>query len=638
MSNVSLTSAQISTATQTVSSIYPLAQTFVIDTPGGAFVTSLDLFFKQKDTIDSMPVTVRLRTIENGTPTSVIIPFSTVTVSAANIAVSAAAATPTRFTFEAPIFLRDTTEYCFEITANSGLYKLWCANIGGRDVINPSFLIDKQPYSGVMFKSQNASTWTPELTKDIKFTMYRANFLTSGSVVLNEATIPPVTLDANPLETYTTTLAVTGMDIIAGTTGGDAGYKVITVTLSNISPNTGNTGLAVNDSITISGATNAPNGTWLITSIPVGSGTDFVFRVPSTNTVAIPSPRVLITTGLGLVVKGSKTVRVYHPDHGHVAAAAEVVIAGIVAGTTVNGIPAASINGTHEVTSVEQDSYTIEIASASPLYLAATAAGRCGGNAVTATENRMFDVLYPNVQQLAFQTTNTNWSVRTTNGKSLAGDESPYSNLESYYNIPVNSSVYMPSPKVIRYDPSNPTTKSFYLKATMTSETTTLSPVIDLNRVSVVTINNRLDNPAATDISEHNVVLNYKPETTAHGSSALAKYITRRIDLSHAAFALRMFISINRPAGSSIDVYYKILATDNSDIDFDSLPWAAVSPNSSIPTSSNPNNYTEIEYNVTEEALNNNSGFTAFAVKIVFLSSNSSAAPSCRDFRAIAVT
>ena len=602
-------------------------------------MTSLDLFFKQKDTIDSMPVTVRLRTIENGTPTSVIIPFSTVTVSAENITVSAAAATPTRFTFEAPIFLLDTTEYCFEITTNSKLYKLWYADIGGRDVTQPSFLINKQPYSGVMFKSQNASTWTPELNKDIKFTMYRADFVTSGSVVLNEATIPPVTLDANPLETYTTTLAVTGMDIVAGT-GSEVTFKIITVTLSTAPGNTGNAGLAVNDSITISGATDTLvplNGTWLITSIPAGSGTDFVFRVPSTNTVAIPSPRASITTGLGLLVKGSKTVRVYHPDHGHVAADSEVVIAGIATDAIINGIPAASINGTHAVVAVEQDSYTFEIASTSPLYLAATAAGRCGGNAVTATENRMFDVLYPNVQQLAFQTTNTNWSVRTTNGKSLAGDESPYGIPGSYYNIPVNSSVYMPSPKVIRCDPSNPTTKSFYLKATMNSETTTVSPVIDLNRVSVVTINNRLDNPAGSVITGRNLVENYKEETVAHGSSALSKYITRRIDLSNPAAALRMFISINRPLSSSIGVYYKILATDNSDTNFDSLLWSAVSPTSAIPTSSNPNDYTEIEYNVTELALSNKL-FTAFAVKIVFFSSNSSAAPSCRDFRAIAVT
>ena len=588
-------------------------------------MTSLDLFFKQKDTIDSMPVTVRLRTIENGTPTSVIIPFSTVTVSAENITVSAAAVTPTRFTFEAPIFLLDTTEYCFEITTNSKLYKLWYADIGARDVTRPSFLINKQPYSGVMFKSQNASTWTPELNKDIKFTMYRADFVTSGSVVLNEATIPAITLDANPLETYTTKLEVISMTSLNNT---------ITATLAS------NTGLAVGDRITISGATGAQetqlNGSWLITNIPTGSTTQFKFLITNSIADTAVSPTVLSYPSggatLGLVVKGSKVVRVYHADHGHVVAANEVVIAGATG--TVNGIPAASINGTHEVLAVEQDSYTFEISSAAN---AATTAGRAGGSLVTATENRMFDVLYPNVQQLAFQTTNTNWSVRTTNGKSLAGIESPYGIPGSYYNIPVNSSVYMPSPKVIRYNASNPTTKSFYLKATMNSETTTVSPVIDLNRVSVVTINNRLDNPAGSVITGRNLVENYKEETVAHGSSALSKYITRRIDLSNPAAALRMFISINRPLSSSIGVYYKILATDNSDTNFDSLLWSAVSPTSAIPTSSNPNDYTEIEYNVTELALNNKQ-FTAFAVKIVFLSSNSSAAPSCRDFRAIAVT
>lgn len=615
--NVYLTSAQTSSVTQTVSSIYPLAQTFVVDTPGGAFVTSLDLFFKEKDDVDSMPVTVRLRTVENGAPTSVIIPFSTVTVSAANIAVSATAVTPTRFTFEAPIYLLDSAEYCFEITTNSKLYKLWYGDIGGKDVANPSFLINKQPYSGVMFKSQNASTWTPELTKDIKFTMYRANFVTSGSVVLNEATIPAITLDANPLETYTTELEVTSMTSASNT---------ITATLPL------NTGLAVGDRITISGATGTQetqlNGSWLITNIPADN-TKFKFLI--TNSIADGTYPSTGTT-LGLVVKGLKTVRVYHPDHGHIVGSSEVVIAGATG--TVNGIPAASINGTRAVLAVEQDSYTFEISSAAN---AATTAGRAGGSLVTATENRMFDVLYPNVQQLAFQTTDTNWSIRTTGGKSLAGISENVYNLGSYYSIPVNSNVYMTSPKVIRYNAVTPTTKSLYLKGTLTSETTTLSPVIDLNRASVVTINNRLDNPAASVITGRNLVQNYQDETAAHGSSALSKYITRRIDLSNPAAALRMFISMNRPPSSSIDVYYKILTTDNSDTNFDSLLWTAVSPTSSIPTSSNPNDYTEIEYNVTELALNNKQ-FTAFAVKIVFLSSNSSAAPSCRDFRAIAVT
>ena len=42
----------------------PLAQTFLIDDEGGVFLTSIDLFFKTKDS--NIPVTVQIRDVVNG--------------------------------------------------------------------------------------------------------------------------------------------------------------------------------------------------------------------------------------------------------------------------------------------------------------------------------------------------------------------------------------------------------------------------------------------------------------------------------------------------------------------------------------------------------------------------------------------
>ena len=36
--------------------------------------------------------------------------------------------------------------------------------------------ISQQPYAGVLFKSQNGSTWTAEQNEDIKFKIKRAEF------------------------------------------------------------------------------------------------------------------------------------------------------------------------------------------------------------------------------------------------------------------------------------------------------------------------------------------------------------------------------------------------------------------------------------------------------------------------------
>ena len=42
--------------------------------------------------------------------------------------------------------------------------------------------ISNQPYLGSLFKSQNASTWEPSQWEDLKFTLYRADFIETGSV------------------------------------------------------------------------------------------------------------------------------------------------------------------------------------------------------------------------------------------------------------------------------------------------------------------------------------------------------------------------------------------------------------------------------------------------------------------------
>ena len=43
--------------------------------------------------------------------------------------------------------------------------------------------ISQQPYAGVMFKSQNGSTWTAEQNEDIKFKIKRADLILQTQVI-----------------------------------------------------------------------------------------------------------------------------------------------------------------------------------------------------------------------------------------------------------------------------------------------------------------------------------------------------------------------------------------------------------------------------------------------------------------------
>ena len=155
----------------------PLAQSFVIgEINTGASITKVDLFFQKKHA--SIPVTMHLVTVENGVPTQSIVPFSKVVKKPSGVVVSDNdASRPTAFEFDAPVYLQPGVEYAIVVMSNSPEYRLWMAETGGEDV-NGLGRIDKNPYAGVSFKSQNASTWTPDQSRDFKFTMYRAKYET----------------------------------------------------------------------------------------------------------------------------------------------------------------------------------------------------------------------------------------------------------------------------------------------------------------------------------------------------------------------------------------------------------------------------------------------------------------------------
>ena len=173
----------------------PVAQSFLVDGtvhPNGMFITALDLFFRSKDA--SLPVQVQIRPTQNGYPdSSAIIPFADVLIqpSAVNIPSNrfdneTVLATPTRVTFESPVYLIPG-EYALVVLTNSANYEVYVSEMG-EQILGSSKRISEQPYAGSLFKSQNASTWTAEQLEDLMFKLYRAKFDISqvGEAVLGQ--------------------------------------------------------------------------------------------------------------------------------------------------------------------------------------------------------------------------------------------------------------------------------------------------------------------------------------------------------------------------------------------------------------------------------------------------------------------
>ena len=51
-------------------------------------------------------------------------------------------------------------------------------------------LVSKQPAAGSLFRSQNATTWTPSQYEDLKYTLYRADFKDAGNVSFYNPKLP----------------------------------------------------------------------------------------------------------------------------------------------------------------------------------------------------------------------------------------------------------------------------------------------------------------------------------------------------------------------------------------------------------------------------------------------------------------
>ena len=199
------TSRSIRTRTRQIGWYDPIAESFVVNPEGGMFITKVDVFFFSKN--DKLPVSMQLRTMENGYPTKEILPFSEVALNPEDVKVSSDASVATTFTFPAPIYLTEGEEYCFVLLSVANDYRVHISVMG--QTAYDGTAIAAQPYNGVLFKSQNASTWTASQMEDMKFNLYRAQFdiSKSATLVFNNAQLTAANegieeLNPDPIETY----------------------------------------------------------------------------------------------------------------------------------------------------------------------------------------------------------------------------------------------------------------------------------------------------------------------------------------------------------------------------------------------------------------------------------------------------
>jgi len=172
----------------------PLAQSFVLET--GRHVTSVDVKFAVKG--GNNPVTVQIRTSDNGFPTSTTVVQASIPASAIttdNVFVKA--------TFPFPVYLEGGVEYFIVLLTDDANHAVRVAEIGKYDSTTTRW-VTAQPYTvGVLLSSSNNVTWTPHQDKDLTFRLNAAEFTnTTRTVNLGSLTVSNMTdlMAAAPIE------------------------------------------------------------------------------------------------------------------------------------------------------------------------------------------------------------------------------------------------------------------------------------------------------------------------------------------------------------------------------------------------------------------------------------------------------
>ena len=676
----------------------PLSQSFTVqgdtNVDEGRFITSVDLFFSDKD--DTIPMVVEVRNIINGYPGPKVLPFGRKVLTPSQINTSSTAATATTVTFDSPIFVKAGFEYCITLLSHSQEYKVWISRMGETDV-GGTRTISGQPHVGVLFKSSNNTAWAPSYLEDLKFTLKTAKFTAgaTGTVTLQNEALPVKTLQQNSIlltdgsttvkvkhrdhHMYTTSNNVTidGVKSGASTTlNGAITAAATTLTLTSGTNFDNTTGKYANNSssewfikiddeimkytaISTNAVSSISRGQNSTTAAAHSDGATVEFymihRVPLTeinathtslanigiDSYTISTTSSPITDGATALVNGaisSTTALVVDNNRGT-----------IEVGMTVTGT---GISGTVTIATVTNQN-TLVLSSSQSLsddvVLTFTKGGvaEIGGSVITATENAIIDYAHTVIGAMEPSGTKITPSIRPTTATSPSGTQTSFSTLSATNarSIPLNDNYKFDVPYMAcsSINETNELSglKSLFLPLTLTTNSTTVSPVIDLQRATLLAVANRIDNiDSSSDVFP---TTDFFASTEPEGDNNAAIYLTKKVSLENPATALKIVFGAHRPATSEIKLLYKILRTDDA-TDFDDISYRFFntdgSPDETVPASADDNDFKDYVYTagITDDGLGEPlEEFISFQIKIVMQGTNCAEPPRLTDLRAIAL-
>ena len=275
-----------------------------------------------------------------------------------------------------------------------------------------------------------------------------------------------------------------------------------------------------------------------------------------------------------------------------------------------------------------------------------------GGTNIFASQNIPFEIVKPIVQIMKPADTTVTAKIRTVTGSSVDGAESPYTD-SGYEDINLDQNTYLSSPRIIASKQNEsqflgdmPGNKSFTFEMTLNSSDENISPVVDLDRVGMIFVSNRINDPI------ENYAQDSRISTLADDPSAFV-YATNPVSLEVPATSIKVLLTAHINSSSDLRAFYAIM-DDLTDVpiyypfpgygnkiksgqvinleDSDGTPDEKVSYAESTGFLTN-----EIIFKDYEFTIDNLPNFKYFSVKLIGSSTNQAYPPRLRDLRIISL-
>lgn len=284
------------------------------------------------------------------------------------------------------------------------------------------------------------------------------------------------------------------------------------------------------------------------------------------------------------------------------------------------------------------------------LYLNSTKS--IGGSSINATQNIPFEVVRPIVQTIVHPETRISSEIRTTSGTSISGSEISFES-EVFEPLSLNQNNYFSSPRLIASKVNETTkllnnigNKSMEVRFNLETTDNRVSPVIDLDRVGMILVSNRVNNVITNFATDSRV-------STLRDDPSAFVYATQPIQLEIPATSIRLLVSAYINPYADLRALYAIMKDSTEEPIYYPFPGYSnriesgqvIDPANNDGTSDTfvPKNDTlgfdsnEIAFKDYEFTIDNLESFRYFSIKLVGTSTNQSYPPRLRDLRVVAV-